>query len=464
MLGTMVVFHRGSGVLERAKRKMVEKPLNIFVVGLDNLHLAQMKALPGANAYRFHALFTHQELKQAVQFPVQQLLEEGCARLKSFRDGVDAVIGYWDFPVSTVLPLLRGAVGLPGPSLESVLKCEHKYWSRQVQREVIPDQVPDFVAIDPFADNPLAGVALPFPFWIKPVKAVLSHLGFRISDSASLDHAIKRIRAGIGRFAVPFNLILDRATLPPDIRAVDGFHCVAESIISQGRQCTIEGYAWNGEVVCYGVIDSLREGPQGSSFSRYQYPSTLPEPVIERMAKLCQRVIRHIGYDNAPFNIEFYWEEESNRIWLLEINTRISKSHAPLFQMVDGCYHHQVNLDLALGRHPEFPHRQGPYRCAAKFMLRHYGDAIVTRVPSESELDAVREQEPDASIEILVEAGMRLSSLRYQDSYSYEVAVLFLGGEDEQDLEARYHRLRKRLLLEFEPLTDPDDTDQQKTS
>ena len=430
--------------------------LNIFVVGLDDLHLAQLKALPGADAYRFHALFTYWELKQAHQFPVQQLLDEGCARLKSFPDGVDAVIGYLDFPVSTVLPLLREAAGLPGPSIESVLKCEHKYWSRRLQREVIPDQIPDFAAIDPFADDSLGGVALPFPFWLKPVKAVLSQLGFLVTDRASLDHAIRMIRAGIARFAVPFNLILERTELPPEIRAVDGFHCIAESIISQGRQCTVEGYAWKGEVVCYGVVDSLREGPQGSSFSRYQYPSTLPEPVTERMAELCRRVIRHIGYDNAPFNIEFYWEEDSDRIWLLEINTRISKSHAPLFQMVDGCYHHQVNLDLGLGRRPDIPHRQGRYGCAARFMLRHYGDARVTRVPSEAELDALRAQEPDASFEILVEPGMRLSSLKNQDSYSYEVAVLFLGGEDEQDLEAKYQQLRERLPLEYEPIGDSD--------
>jgi hypothetical protein len=453
----MTVLLRGNvDDLERTTVKMAPQRLNIFVVGLDDLHLAQLEALPGADAYRFHALLTHRELKQSDQFPVQRLLDEGCARLKSFPGGVDAVIGYWDFPVSTILPLLREAVCLPGPTLESVLKCEHKYWSRRVQHEVIPDQIPAFAAIDPFADDPLAGVALPFPFWLKPVKSVLSHLGFRITDCASLDHAISRIRAGIARFAEPFNLILERATLPTEIRAVDGFQCIAESIISKGRQCTVEGYAWHGEVVCYGVIDSLREGPQGSSFSRYQYPSTLPEPVIGRMAELCRRVIGHIGYDNAPFNIEFYWEADSDRIWLLEINTRISKSHAPLFQMVDGCYHHQVNLDLALGHRPDFPHRQGRYNCAAKFMLRHFGDARVIRVPSEAELAALSAQEPDASIEIQVKPGMRLSSLKNQDSYSYEVAVLFLGGQDEQDLEAKYRRLRANLSLAFEPIDDTD--------
>jgi biotin carboxylase len=424
---------------------------DVFVVGLDDVHGAQLKALPGSDRYRFHALFSHRQIKQAAQFPVQEMLDLGSARLRAFAQGVDAVIGYWDFPVSTLLPLLRSSVGLPGPSLESVLKCEHKYWSRRLQHEVVPAQVPAFAALDPFTADPQAGVSLPFPFWIKPVKAVLSQLGFAVTDAAGLEHALGRIRAGIARFAVPFNLILARATLPPGIAAVDGFHCIAESMIASGRQCTVEGYAWHGDVVCYGVVDSLREGPQGSSFTRYQYPSTLPPPVIARMATTCRRLMRHIGYDDAPFNIEFYWDADSDRLWLLEINPRISKSHAPLFQMVDGCYHHQVNLDLALGRRPDFPHRQGRYRCAAKFMLRHYGDARVVRVPSAAELDDLLADQPDAAIEILVEPGMRLSSLRNQESYSYEVAAVFLGGDDEQDLEARYRRLRERMPLTFEP-------------
>jgi hypothetical protein len=100
---------------------------NIFVVGLDDLHLAQLKTLPGAERYRFHALFTQAQLKQQDHFPVTMLLDEGIDRLKAFPEHIDAIVGYWDFPVSTLLPLLREAVGLPTTSLESVLKCEHKY-------------------------------------------------------------------------------------------------------------------------------------------------------------------------------------------------------------------------------------------------------------------------------------------------------------------------------------------------
>ena len=426
---------------------------NIFVVGLDDFHLAQLRRLPNAANYRFHPLFSRRELKQQDHFPVKELLEDGVARLKAFPARVDAIVGYWDFPVSTVLPLLRKAVGLPTTSLESVLKCEHKYWSRLEQRQVIPRQVPDFAVVDPFAQDSLSTPPLQFPFWLKPVKSVLSHLGFRIDDETAFRRALAEIKAHIGRYAVPFNLILEKAELPAAVAPVDGYHCIAESIISKGRQCTLEGYTWNGEVDVYGVIDSLREGPEHSSFSRYQYPSSLPPRIIERMVESSRRIMSHIDYVNAPFNIEFFWDQANDQIWLLEINTRISKSHAPLFYMVDGCYHHQIMIDLALGQKPAFCHRQGSFNCAAKFMLRRFNDALVTRTPSALDIRNLEREFPDTSIQVQVQEGMRLSALRDQDSYSYEVAVLFVGGENPADLEAKYQRIVDRLALEFSPLT-----------
>jgi len=424
-------------------------PWNIFVVGLDDFHLAQLQQLPGAAHYAFHPLFTREELKSGDRFPVREILEDGPRRLKEFGGRVDAVVGYWDFPVSTVLPLLRRPLGLPGPSLEAVLKCEHKYWSRVEQARVVPEHLPQFCAVDPFAPDPLDTVTLAFPFWLKPVRSVLSYLGFLVRDADAFHRAIAATRGGIRRFGDPFNEILALAEVPEAIASVDGNHCIAESLISAGRQCTLEGYSCNGDVRVYGAVDSLREGSAGSSFSRYEYPSTLPEPVQARMAAIAARVIRQVGYDDAPFNIEFYWEEDSDRIWLLEINCRISKSHAPLFQMVDGCYHHQVMIDLALGRKPAMPHREGRFRCAAKFMLRRQEDARVVRVPTDVEIAAVEAAIPGVVIQVELSEGMRLSQLRYQDSYSYEVAVVFVGADDHEGLAAKYRQVLARLPLEF---------------
>jgi hypothetical protein len=425
---------------------------HIFVVGLDDFHLAQLRTLPDAEQYLFHPLFTYREIKQQDRFPVAWLIDEGARKLQAFPDRVSAVVGYWDFPVSTTLPILRRSVGLPGPSLESVLKCEHKYWSRLLQRQVVPENVPDFCAVDPFSPDPLGQVTIAFPFWLKPVKSVLSHLGFRINDPSDFKDAIRRIRAEIYRYAEPFNLILKRAELPSEIVPIDGFHCVAETLISGGSQCTQEGYVFGGAVNVYGTVDSLRCGPAQSSFSRYQYPSDLPESVRHRMAEICRRFIQHIGYDTAPFNIEFFWEAAKDRIWLLEINPRISKSHAPLFHMVDGIYHHQVMVDLGLGRCPQFSPGGGQHPLAAKFMVRAFADARVTRVPTAAEISSVEQEVPGTRILVEVREGMLLSEMRDQDSYSYELATIFVGADNHAELESRFHACMARLPLHHEEL------------
>lgn len=421
----------------------------VFVVGLDDFNLDLLQALPEAEEIEFHALYSAERVRGGPSYPVRQLLHDARDRLRRFSGKVDAVVGYWDFPVSTSLPVIRREAGLPGPSLETVLKCEHKYWSRLEQKAAAPECVPRFQALDPFDSHPSRHLTIDYPFWIKPVKAVLSNLGFRVADETELDMALERIRAGIGRFGKPFNQLLDLARLPSDVADVDGYHCLVEEMISAGHQCTVEGFVRDGRVVCYGIVDSLREGPAGSSFSRYQYPSQLPERVQEQMRQLSERVMTRVGYTEAPFNIEYYWNPETDAIHLLEINPRLSKSHAPLFQLVDGVPHFRVMLATALGSDAAMPRGEGPYPLAAKFMLRRYRDARVERVPEPADIRAVEQAVPGARIQIHPRVGQRLTDLRNQDSYSFEVGTVFIGGADASDLEFKYQRCVDRLPLAF---------------
>jgi hypothetical protein len=426
---------------------------NIFVFGADDFDLAEMRSLPGAGDWRFHTLFSHEEVKAGPEFPVRRLYEDAQQRLQAFPDSIDAIVGYWDFPVSTMLPLLRRRFDLPTPSFEAVLKCEHKYWSRLEQQRVIPAYVPAFCAIDPFADQPRRQLDLDYPFWIKPVKSASSFLGFMVRNDAEFEHAIRVTRRNIFRFAKPFNYLLQFADLPDTISPIDGNHCIAEAVISRGRQCTLEGYVQNSEVCVYGVVDSIREGRHRSSFSRYQYPSLIPRRVQRRMVAVTARFLTHIDFDDGPFNIEYYWDSQHDSIRLLEINARISKSHCPLFRHVDGVSHHQVMLDTALGRRPDFPHRQGRYRYAAKFMWRMHEDAVVTRFPSEAELEALHRRFPSAEILFNVRPDMKLSELSDQDSYSYEIGVIFLGGRSQSDLLHKYRAIREEIPLGLEPVS-----------
>jgi hypothetical protein len=425
---------------------------NVFVMGLDPLVEEQLRTIPHASLYNIHPLLSPDEVIHAIEYDAGAMLDRAGRILDAFPDKVDTIVTCWDFPSTLLTIPLRQSRGLPTPSLEAALRCEHKYWSRVVQAETMPEAVPAFQAFDPFVSDPLAEIDLPYPFWIKPVKSYGSFLGFRIRNARDFQRAIPRIREGIGRLGRPFEYFLDLAEVPPEIRRVGGYHCIAEGIISRGRQCTLEGYVQDGHIDIYGVVDSVRDAHHRSCFTRYEYPSSLPRKLQGRLIDAGERIIRAVGMDNSPFNIEFYYDRARDHIWLLEINSRISRSHTPLFHMVDGASHLKVMLDVGIGRPVHAPHRGGDYPVAAKFMLRVYKNAVVERAPTKAEIEAVKEQFPDSLLEVMVEPDMQLSDMLNQDAYSYEIADLFLGAQNRRQLLDRYRECLQMLPFRF---TDP---------
>lgn len=420
---------------------------NVFVIGLDEFVAKQLEDMPGADAYAFHPLLPIEEAVHTRQYDVPALLAKAEAELDAFAGKVDAIVGYWDFPTTSLLPILRRRLGLRSPSLEAVLKCEHKFWSRLVQAEAVPEHVPRFQAWDPFAADPLREITLAYPFWIKPIKSHSSQLGFRISGERDFREALPIIRERIERLGNPFNTVLERAQRPAAVSRVGGNYCLVEEIISGGRQCTLEGYVQNGEVRVYGVVDSIRDRRYRSCFARYEYPSTLPRRARLRMIEIAARVLEHMGFDDSPFNMEFYYEKRKERIWLLEINPRISRSHSPLFDMVDGASHLKIMVDVALGIDPNIPRRRGRFGCAAKFMLRVYEDGVVAAVPGPRDIARAQEAFPGTLLELNAEPGNHLHRLLHQDSYSYEVAVMFMGARNHRELLANYYRCMPMLPI-----------------
>ncbi len=421
---------------------------NIFVVGLDDFNLALLKPIGKRKSYEFHSLIPDYEVKRRASYNPDELFKKAEKRLQSFPGSIDAIVGYWDFPTTCLVPFLNKKLGLPGPSLESVLKCEHKFWSRVEQRQVLTD-IPKFCAFNPFESNPRSKIDLPFPFWMKPVKAFASQLGFRIHNEKEFEEGVEIIRKKISHFAEPFNYFLDQITVPPPVAGVSGDWCIAEAIIA-GRQCTLEGYVYDGEVKVYGVIDSIRESNR-STFARYQYPSQLPKRIQERMIQSAETIMSHLGYDHAPFNMEFFYDEHHDRIWLLEINPRISQSHCDIFNKVDGASHQEVMIDLALGNRPEFPHRQGECGCAAKIFLRTHEDGVLKHVPGAKEIHRVQDRFPGTLVNIHVQEGMRPSDYPYQDSYSYELGYICLGAANEHELLERSRTCQEYLKFEYSP-------------
>lgn len=426
----------------------------VCVVGSDEDNLDLIRRLPGAETWKVVPVLAWSDVQPAhARIDFEELYAKAHKIIDAQAEPPDAIIGYLDFPVTSLVALLQRDYGLPGASPEAVAKCEHKYWMRLYQKRVFPKETPKFKAINPFARDEARKQVPPYPFWLKPVKGHSSVLGFMVERPSQLSEALHACRQKIHLFGEPFNHFLKHVGDRHEIKGVDGNFAIVESIISARHQFTLEGYVWKGKTTVYGAVDSLRQGHYGTSLSCYRYPAKLPEAVVERATGIAAKVLDAIGYDNAPFNVEFFWDPDSDALNLLEINPRISKSHSPLFAMVDGASHHKVAIDLALGRKPEMPHRKGKDAVAGKFMLRSFeADGVVKRVPHADEIADLVRILPDIDVNVLVSAGQKLSDLAYQDSYSYELADVFLGGEDEEMLIDAYARCLDSLNIYIKPL------------
>ncbi|MFD6397618.1 acetyl-CoA carboxylase biotin carboxylase subunit family protein [Nocardia sp. NPDC060249] len=422
---------------------------SVFVPGLTELQRGQIGTVDIAGGMRLHELLDYEALVEAEEFDFEQLLDRARTELRAFDGEVDAIVAHWDFPTSVIVPILAAEWGLPSPSLDSVIRSEHKLWSRVLQRESVPECVPEFSAFDPFDPDALDGIDVAFPFWVKPVKSHSSQLGFAVHDPAEFAAATETIRAEIGRIAVPFDQALAHVTVPEEIRVAGGRTCLAEQIVT-GIQAAPEGSMVRGEYRVHGVFD-MRKDSTGHSFSHLDYPArTVPESVQQRMVEVTERYLRHIGYDNGCFNSEFMWDEDTDKLWLIEINTRISQSHSDLFAKVDGTSNHTVAIDVALGRLPQMPYRKGDFAVAAQCMVPHYEDGVVARVPDESQIAALQRRYPGTVVRTEVQAGERLSELPNQDPYRYQLATLYIGAGDHAELEQRYRDCLEAMPFQFE--------------
>ncbi|TXS36410.1 ATP-grasp domain-containing protein [Streptomyces sp. OR43] len=419
---------------------------NIFVLGLDDANLPTLNAVPDADTYRFHPLLSIQELQEG-EVSVADLMSRARAVLDAHDGSIDAIVGYWDFPVSTLVPMLGREYHTRTTSLESVVKCEHKYWSRLEQRKVI-DAYPNFGRVDLDSADPRPPDGVAFPMWLKPALAYSSELAYSVADITEFRAAVDRIRQGIGRVGRPFDAVLSLLELPPEMAGVGGQVCLAEEAMT-GLQVAVEGYVHEGEVTVYGVLDSINY-PGSPCFLRHQYPSALPPKVIRKLHEVSRRTMRQIGMDSATFSIEYFYDPKTEEISLLEINPRHSQSHAELFAYVDGTANHHRMIRLALGLDPAAPRGQGPYRMAAKWYYRWFGEGKVHHVPTPSDLAAVERRIPGVRIDVVPAEGQKLSSVSQQDSYSYEVAHIFTGADDEKGLRRKFDQCVAALGLTFD--------------
>ncbi|MBI3007339.1 MAG: ATP-grasp domain-containing protein [candidate division NC10 bacterium] len=429
---------------EPAKRILVLCP-----TARDRAHLSRPE-IRRAHDLEFRG--TDEETHEA-GFDGVRFVAETIRAMRERRSAYRAVLGIDDFPASLMGALVAEALGFASPSFESLFLCQHKYYSRLCQRDAVPEATPRFHVLDLSRDPAPSDLPMAFPVFVKPVKSYLSILARRIEAFPDLSRTVEEARLRLAVIAEMFDGLVGLSRLDQRLRAVPGSALLVEEFLS-GHQVTLDGYAFAGQVVPLGVVDSfffLRS----TSFERFEYPSRVPAGVQERMARIADRCIRAIGLDRTFFNMEFFYREEGDAIHLIEINGRMSSQFAPLYRMVHGIDMYAMQLRLASGEEPGGREIWAPGgkqgMVAASFVLRTFEDGYVRRIPSAEEIERLERRFPDSFVEILVKEGEKLSD-ELQDDESYRYALVDLCAKDRKELLKKFDEAKNLLPFALEPV------------
>jgi len=356
---------------------------------------------------------------------------------------IDAVFSNNEHFGALIAAVVAKRLGLPGSNPLAVIECQHKFYSRVRQRSILPNATPRF-CVFPYSVRSAAEIGLPFPFYVKPVKATYSVLARQVSNFWELRQHL-RFRAFekrvIKKLVQPFNDLMRAHT---DF-AVDAHHMIAEEVL-QGVQVNVDGFVHGGKVTILGFIDEVMY-PGTQAFMRFEYPSRLPREVLARMSALTHRLITGMGFDFGFFNVEFTYDPTTGDIRIIEINPRLASQLANLYRRVDGYDPYELLISMSLGQRPAFERGNGEFGAAASFIFRRFDGQAVKTVPSPDQIRALGETYPDARLMLYLKKGARLTrEMKWLGSYRY--AVLNLGGQSPTDLHDRFHRIRQQLAFD----------------
>lgn len=348
----------------------------------------------------------------------------------------DAIVSTLDYPGALWAAIMAEKFQLPGSSIAGVMAHQHKYYSRLLQKQIVPDATPQF-----WEYHNADSVNATYPFFIKPCKSFLSLGSQQVNSPDQLESALKKASHSKD-FLKQFEWFMDRYSS----FAHDAPRIIGEAML-KGMQCTLEGFLDSGAATMLGVVDSIMY-PGTFSFKRFEYPSRLPETVQKRMGEIAAKLMAASDFNHGFFNIEFMYHPKQDTIGIIEVNPRMAYQFADLYEKVDGMNAYSYLLDLALGRSPRVTQRKGMHDRAVIHVFRSYEDKQVISSPSHDDFNELYRTFPDARYQSFVTPGMRLSDT-IQDGQTFRYATVSVGCGQDTNLEEQHEQFATLLPFQF---------------
>lgn len=329
-------------------------------------------------------------------------------------------------------------INCPSPNSELILQLQNKFCSRKLQESSVKEVVPEYEFIS--VDKP-SFPEMKMPVFIKPTKGVFSCLTSRILNEADFKQYFNEAIDTYKEKLTTYNRI--KKALNLNLEQEEGFLC--ESLL-HGKQYTLEGYATSNVVEVLGVVDSVMY-PNTDAFHAFEYPSRLPAAIQDQFSSISKKIMNKIGFTNGFFNVEFFYSESQNEIFIIEINPRMSSVFSDLFFKVNAVSSHDILMSLVDSDKKIPESSKGKHLVSAAIILRRFKDGKVKSVPCLNLVSAL-EKKYDMRIQIYVQIGDILSQ-KFTRQPNYKYAVIHLGASSWADLYNIYAMVEKKLDFQF---------------
>ncbi len=336
---------------------------------------------------------------------------------------IDAVFYSRDV-ADIVAAVLCEEFGFPGPSVESVFLCLHKYYGRQYE--------PQPVRCDPIDLADEQPAVTRYPCYLKPPWLNLGILGFKLDSADDLQRALAVARREYPAWSplyLPFfERYIDCAKFPLAAREI----MLVEDFV-EGPQVTVEGWVANRQPALWAIADT-NTYPGSRIIDNFSLPSRQPAHIQELLAQQALEAISNIGLDNGFFNIEFWCHD--NAVTLTEVNGRAATCFYNLYRRCLGACIYEAGLRLAGGQSPLPPPRPTDV-VGGQFNLITFGEDV-----AENLFDFGRAQAVD-ELAVYVEPGQEI---RPVSEFGVVLAQIDLFGPSYAAIHAEAEALRRRLL------------------
>ena len=406
----------------------------LFAYDWDLQALARLQAVGRA---RFDGagfdLFTFPSNVSLIGFDLERFADRQAARGR--RRGWHAVLSHHEQFGALAASLVAERLHLPGTSPESILAAQHKLHARRILQEVAPEANLGFAELDTRYGEPIPH-GLPYPAYVKPVKAAFSVLARRVARRAELHRHLRFGRRElwvIRHLVEPFERIC-RVRLPEAGSAHRMM--IEEPVPLHVAQYNLDGWMQDGEVHPLGVVDAVMV-PGTQAFMRWEYPSRLAPAVQQRALDVARRFLGAIGYRHGMFNLEFFHDPGTDRLTVIECNPRLASQFGDLYRRVLGVDPHGMSVALALGEDPlQVPRTDATAGVAASFVYRAFSVDEVPAAPQAAKAAAFAQHFPDGLMFSFPKRGQSLArDFKWTGSHRY--GIVHLGARDWDDLRSR---------------------------